>query len=89
VSEGEDSKPPWQHLIGQLEIARERGQTGYALEGLCAVRMQAAEQGSTLILLRRIATLTPNKSGMVTLPMKRLLCLSQPHTRVLRCPRTA
>jgi tetratricopeptide (TPR) repeat protein len=45
VSEGEDPKPPWQHLIGQLEIARERGQTTYALEGLRAVRAQAAEQG--------------------------------------------
>ncbi len=45
MSEGEDPKPPWQHLIGRLEIARERGQTTYALEGLRAVRAQASEQG--------------------------------------------
>jgi hypothetical protein len=44
VSEGEGLKLPWQHVIGQMEIARERGHTTYALEGLRAIRAAAAEQ---------------------------------------------
>jgi hypothetical protein len=44
VSEGEGLTSSWQHVIGQLEIARERGQTAYALEGLRAIRSKAVEQ---------------------------------------------
>jgi hypothetical protein len=44
VSGGEGLKSSWQHAIGQMEIARERGQTIYALEGLRAIRSKAVEQ---------------------------------------------
>jgi hypothetical protein len=44
VSEGEGLKSPWQHAIEQMEIARERGQTTYALKGLHAIRAAGAEQ---------------------------------------------
>ncbi|HEY2390209.1 MAG TPA: hypothetical protein VGK22_03475 [Candidatus Angelobacter sp.] len=36
----------WQALIGQMEIARERGQTAYAMEGLSQIRTKAIEQGN-------------------------------------------
>jgi len=34
VNQGEDPKSHWQQVIGELEIARERGQSKYALERL-------------------------------------------------------
>jgi len=46
VNQGEDPKSHWQQVIGELEIARERGQSKYALERLCAIRSKAAEQGN-------------------------------------------
>jgi hypothetical protein len=46
VSDGEDPKSSWQQVIRELEIARERGQSTYALERLCAIRSKAIEQGN-------------------------------------------
>jgi tetratricopeptide (TPR) repeat protein len=46
VSEGEDPKSHWQQVIEELEIARERGQSKYALERLRAIRSKATEQGN-------------------------------------------
>lgn len=44
MSGDEGLKSSWQHAIGQMEIARERGQATYALEGLRAIRSKAVEQ---------------------------------------------